>query len=213
MGGVGATAAGTYQVQAHIYLPPNQPVAGPVSPIPAIGAEIVDLNMNFGTAGILGSGRRDGLIGDAEGSYQVINGVNTYVPNSHATYTQDGYTDGTLQGIQFDQTGKIVGTFTNGQNTVLGQVVLAQVDNPDGMNKVGNDYYTAGVNSGRTFVGLAGQNGFGTVQGDTLEGSNVDLTVELSNMIIAQRGFEVNARVISVTNSTLQTLTQLGQGG
>ena len=90
---------------------------------------------------------------------------------------------------------------------------VASVDNPDGLSKVGTDYYAAGVNSGSMTIGLAGQNGFGTVQGGALEGSNVDLTVELSNMIIAQRGFEVNARVIAVTNQNLQTLTQLGQGG
>jgi flagellar hook protein FlgE len=60
-------------------------------------------------------------------------------------------------------------------------------------------------------MGLAGQNDMGTIQGDSLEGSNVNLTVELSNMIIAQRGFDTNARVISVVSSELQTITQLGQ--
>jgi flagellar hook protein FlgE len=60
-------------------------------------------------------------------------------------------------------------------------------------------------------MGLAGQNGFGTTKGGTLEGSNVDLTVELSNMIVAQRGFQTNARMVSVISDTLQVLTQLGQ--
>ena len=67
--------------------------------------------------------------------------------------------------------------------------------------------------AGPLYVGVPGTDGTGTITGDSLESSNVDLTVELSNMIIAQRGFEVNARVIAVTNSTLQTVTQLGQGG
>ena len=170
--------------------------------------------MNFGTAGVLGFGRRDGLFSDAEGSYQTVNGVNTYVPSSTAfVKSQDGFADGTLQSVQFDATGTIQGTFSNGQIQALGQVVMASVDNPDGLTKVGSNYFQPSVNSGSTFIGLAGQRGLGTITGDSLESSNVDLTVELSNMIIAQRGFEVNARTISVANSTLQTLTQLGQGG
>ena len=86
-------------------------------------------------------------------------------------------------------------------------------NNPDGLNKVGTNYYQPSANAGAMFVGFAGQDGVGTVQGNTLELSNVDLTVELSNMIIAQRGFDVNSRVIAVENANLQVLTQLGQGG
>jgi len=88
---------------------------------------------------------------------------------------------------------------------------MARVDNPEGLNKSGNSYYTASNNSGSIFIGLAGQNGLGLVQGYALEGSNVDLTIELSNLIIAQRGFEVNARSISTTNETLNTLVNLGR--
>jgi flagellar hook protein FlgE len=79
------------------------------------------------------------------------------------------------------------------------------------LNKVGSNYYTTSANSGSIYVGLAGKNGLGTVEGYALEGSNVDLTVELSNLIIAQRGFEVNARSISTTNDTLNTLVNLGR--
>jgi flagellar hook protein FlgE len=222
-GGVKLTAnpgaAGTTAVQAppDIYLPPfnpnpaGAPPATPVSPIPSIGAEITQVNLNFGTSGILGTGERNGLTGDAEGTYQTINGINTYVPDSHATVTQNGYADGTLTGIAFDSTGTIQGTFTNGQTIALAQVAMATVENEGGLNSVGSNYYSTSINSGAETIGLAAQNGVGTVEGGSLEGSNVDLTVELSNMIIAQRGFEVNARVITVESQNLQTLTQLGQ--
>lgn len=207
--------------KADIYLPPIQPAAAvgagpapPMSPIPNLGAEITRITLDFGTAGMLGFGRRDGVVGDAEGSYQVVNGVNTYVPNSTVfCKTQDGYTDGILTGVQFDRLGNIIGNFTNGQNATLAQVVMAMPENQGGLSKVGGNYYSTSPNSGGMFVGLAGQDGMGVIQGNSLELSNVDLTIELSNMIIAQRGFEVNARVISVTNSTLQTTVQLGQGG
>lgn len=232
-GGVLLGAGGAVGTEAmpDIYLPPYNPNGGtaggaaitnpitpnpagnPVSPIPSIGAEITQVQLNFGTAGLLGTGQRNGLTGDAAGSYQTINGVNTYVPDSHATATQNGYNSGTLQSISFDATGTIQGTFDNSaQSTIaLGQVAMASVENEGGLTSVGNDYYQTSVNSGAETIGLAGSNGMGTIEGGSLEGSNVDLTVELSNMIIAQRGFQTNARVITVESQDLQTLAQLGQ--
>jgi len=194
-----------------LYLPPVNIPGAPVSPLPSQGAEITVVNLNFGTFGVLGVGQRNGLTGDAQGSYQVINGVNTYVPDSHATTTQNGYADGTLQSVDFDQTGTLVGSFSNGEKADLAQVVLASVSNEGGLSNTGNNHFQVSSNSGSLQVGLAGQNGLGTITGDSVENSNVDLTVELSNMIVAQRGFETNARVISVVNSELQTLSQLGQ--
>lgn len=228
-GGVQMAGAGAgTESMPDIYLPPvnitgaaptfgppaNNGPQAPASPIPTQGAEITQITLNFGTAGVLGQGRRDGVYSDAEGSYQVLNGVNTYVPKSTAYgKSQDGYASGILSSVQFDATGTINGSFTNGQTTAIGQVVIAMPNNADGLSKVGDNYYQASANSGAMFVGFAGQDGVGTVQGDTLELSNVDLTVELSNMIIAQRGFDVNSRVIAVENSNLQILSQLGQGG
>jgi flagellar hook protein FlgE len=220
---IAGTGGGT-MAMPDIYLPPlngpnTAPPAGmgpqaPASPIPTQGAEITQITLNFGTAGIMGQGRRDGVFSDAEGSFQVVNGVNTYVPNSTAfAKSQDGFASGLLSSLSFDATGAINGTFTNGQTTAIGQVVMAMPNNAEGLSKVGSNYYQASPNSGPMFVGFAGQDGVGTIQGDTLELSNVDLTVELSNMIIAQRGFDVNSRVISVENSNLQILSQLGQGG
>jgi flagellar hook protein FlgE len=159
----------------------------------------------------LGVGQRNGLTGDAQGTYQTINGVNTYIPDSHATVTQNGFADGTLTNLAFDSTGKINGTFSNGQTIALGQVAMATVENEGGLQAVGTNYYSQSTNSGALTIGLAGSNGAGTIEGGALEGSNVDLTVELSNMIIAQRGFQTNARVITVENQDLQTLAQLGQ--
>ena len=261
-GGAGIVNGNLIQTQSDIYLPAAQPAVlaaapgvapdaadptmTPVSPIPTLGAEIMQIKMNFGTAGftqgpgvdydgvnlqtgvpdpdtplpigaktpgtIIGAGR-DGLFSDAEGTYQVINGANTYVANSYATTTQNGYADGTLQSLSFNAVGTIEGQFSNGQTTALGQLLMASVENVNGLDSVGNNYYTEGPNAGAQILGTAGTNGMGTIEGGYLEGSNVDLTTELSNMIIAQRGFDVNSRVISVENANLQVLTQLGQGG
>jgi flagellar hook-basal body protein len=181
-----------------------------LSPFPTQGAEILSVDLDFGTFGVLGVGQRNGVTGDAQGSYQTVNGINTYVPDSHLTSTQNGYSDGTLQSVNFDETGKIVGSFSNGQTTALGQVALAKVDNEAGLTAVGNNHYQVSVNSGAETIGQAGQNGFGTIAGDSLEGSNVDLTVELSNMIVAQKGFDTNARMIATMNNILQVTSQLG---
>ena len=195
--------------------PPGTNGAGaPASPLPTQGAQITQVTLDFGTAGILGQGARDGVYSDAEGSYQVVNGVNTYVPKSTAfAASQDGFASGILSSVQFDASGTINGSFTNGQTTAIGQVIIAMPNNADGLSNAGNNYYQASSNSGPMFVGFAGQDGVGTIQGSTLEMSNVDLSTELSNMIIAQRGFDVNSRVIAVENANLQVLTQLGQGG
>lgn len=206
--------ASNFMVNPRIYLPPdNLPLpAGDVSPIPNLGAEITAVDLNFGTWGLLGQGRRDGITGDAEGTYQVISGVNTYVPN-HTVYaaSQDGYRDGILQGVNFNTQGMIQGSFSNGQVVDLAQVAVAQVENPRGLSKVGSNYFTLSPNSGQSHLGLAGKGTFARVQGGSLEGSNVDLTVELSNMIVAQRAFEVNARVVSTVNTQLETQVNLGR--
>jgi len=216
IGGTGTLTASEYATPM-IYLPAlNDPAIGdPISPLPTVGAEVLAIDLNFGTAGALGTGQRDGLYCDAAGSYEVVNGINTYIPNHTAMVeSQDGYSEGTLTGLNFDANGIVQGTFstTGGDKTVaLAQIVLASVANEEGLNSVGGNYYTTSNNTGSVYVGLAGQNGLGTVTGYALESSNVDLTTELTNMIIAQRGFEVNARSITTTNETLQTLVQLGR--
>lgn len=208
-----------YMSVPRVYLPP-QNVFPPVSPIPDQGAEIIPVSLDFGNFGLLGGqpiqpiGGRAGLYSDAEGSYQIVNGVNTYVPNSTAfAASQDGYQAGNLQGLNIQNDGIIQGSFTNGQTVNLAQIALAQVQNPQGLAKIGNNDYAFSPNSGPSHVGIAGTGQFGKVQSGTLEGSNVDLGAELSNMIIAQRGFDTNARIMAVVNETMDVTDRLGQGG
>jgi flagellar hook protein FlgE len=184
----------------------------PASPIPTQGAEITPISLNFGNFGLLDTGERNGLYSDADGSYKIVNGVNTYVPDSTAyAASQNGYTEGQLQGISFDPTGVIGGVFSNGQTVGLAQVALEQVQNPDGLSQTGNNDYTLSPNAGPSQVGQAGQGNFGTIQDDSLEGSNVDLTTELSNMILAQRSFDTDSRMIAVVNEMMDTLDHLGE--
>lgn len=206
-----------YMSIPRVYLPP-QNFNPPVSAIPTQGAEITAVSLDFGSFGLLGGsqqipiGRRDGIYSDAEGSYQVVNGVNAYVPkNTVYASSQDGYPSGLLQGMTIDTTGIIQGAFSNGRTIALAQLALAQVMNPEGLSHAGANEFAPAANSGALRIGFGAQDGFGKVLSGSLEDSNVDLSVELSNMIIAQRGFATNARMISVVNETMDTIDHLGQ--
>jgi len=203
----------TTQAAAHLYIPAVSStgnLATASSPIPTVGAEIMDITLDLGTAGTITNGSRDGLYSDAAGSYSTVNGVNTYVPNQSAgVKSQNGYTEGTLESWSFDTTGKIQGVFSNGETLVLGQLAMARVENEEGLTSVGGNYYATSANSGDVYVGTAGSNGIGTTVGGELEGSNVYLTTELTNMIIAQRGYEANSQTIKCSNEMLQTLVNL----
>jgi flagellar hook protein FlgE len=176
-----------------------------------LGAFANGANGGFPPEVILSGGLRDGLTGDyGSGSVDPVTGV--YLPNNTATAIfQDGYTDGSLTNISFNQVGQVLGTFTNGQTIALAQLAIASFTNPAGLAKVGENYFSATANSGQVRYDTAGANGLGTIQGGALEGSNVDLTVELTNMIVAQRMFESNSRIVTAEDSVLNTLVHLGQ--
>ena len=99
--------------------------------------------------------------------------------------------------------------FSNGRNRPIGQLALASFANPVGLEKVGGSLYRPTVNSGLANVGTAGSGGRGTLQGSTLEMSNVDLAQEFTSLIVAQRGFQANSRVITASDELLQDLVNL----
>ncbi len=134
-----------------------------------------------------------------------------YGSASSVTPTSDGYGAGSLQSLSVDQSGVITGSFSNGIKQTLGQVAVATFANPNGLIQQGQNVYTVGNNSGPANVAVAGASGAGTIASGTLEGSNVDLAQEFTNMIAAERGFQANARVVTTADQMLQTLVQLGQ--
>jgi len=157
-------------------------------------------------------GLRDGLTGDVSGEYQTVGGVNQYVPNSNAyAKEQNGYRSGDLRGLTIDSTGGIVGDFTNDRSITIAQLAIATFANPQGLSKAGDSNYQQTTNSGLARFSTAGNAGSGTTVGGALEASNVDLSVELTNMIIAQRGFESNARIITTSADMLDTLVNVGR--
>jgi flagellar hook protein FlgE len=123
--------------------------------------------------------------------------------------TQDGTGFGTLTDVSYDASGIIQGQFSNGRTIPLAQLAIAGFNNEGGLLRSGNNYFLASASSGQPLVGTAGTGGLGSVQGAALEGANVDIAIEFSRLIIAQRGFQVNARTITAANDTLQELANI----
>jgi flagellar hook protein FlgE len=121
----------------------------------------------------------------------------------------NGSAAGSLASYTISQSGEIIGVFSNGLKETLGQIAMANFNNVNGLEKVGNSMYRTTVNSGLPQVGVAGTGGLGVINGGTLEMSNVDLAQEFTNLVIAQRGFQANSRVITTSDELLQELVNL----
>lgn len=122
---------------------------------------------------------------------------------------KNGNTSGTLEGFFIDDKGIITGTFTNGERKALGQIMLAKFDNPMGLQKLGSNFFGDTRNSGEPQFGGAGVSGFGAISPGNLEMSNVDISLEFTEMITTQRGFQANSRIITTTDEMLQELVNM----
>jgi flagellar hook protein FlgE len=122
---------------------------------------------------------------------------------------QNGSAMGSLQAFTISQDGTLVGVFSNGLKQPLGQLTLATFNNAPGLQKAGESMFRNTVNSGPPAYGAAASGGRGVLQAGALEMSNVDLAQEFTNLVIAQRGFQANSRVITTSDELLQDLVNL----
>jgi flagellar hook protein FlgE len=125
---------------------------------------------------------------------------------------QNGFTVGTLTGINIDSSGIVQATFTNGRSVNLGQVAMANFANDQGLQQQGNASWSQTTASGSVVQGVAGGSGFGTIQSGAVEESNVDTTSALVDMITAQRNFQANAQMIQTDNQISQTVINIRGG-
>jgi len=123
--------------------------------------------------------------------------------------SQDGYTGGDLVGIRIDQSGTLVGSFSNGRSFGLAQIAMAKFTNNEGLSTEGGNVYIQTANSGDPIIGTAATAGRGFIQSSALEASNVDLSRALTQLIIVQRGFQANGKTITTSDQLLQTLIGL----
>lgn len=188
-------------------------IAAPGTPVtfdPATGLP-TPANLTF-TAGQLGVGGGQftgditvgfGAPGDADGLVQFAG------ETTMSAISQDGAEIGFLRSFNIDATGVVSGVFSNGLRRNLGQIALANFNNPAGLERAGDTSFTPTANSGEPQFGVAGQGNLGSIAGGTVEMSNVDLAAEFTNMISAQRGFQANSRVITASDEILQDLVNL----
>ncbi|MFZ0498424.1 MAG: flagellar hook protein FlgE [Steroidobacteraceae bacterium] len=156
---------------------------------PATGAATMNMTFNF----------------SGSTQYGDSFGVNSVQPN--------GYTTGSLVGINISSSGVVQANFTNGQSTTLGQLALANFADPQGLQQIGNTQWQQSFASGAPVQGVAGGAGFGTIQSGALEDSNVDITSQLVDMITAQRAFQANAQMISTEDQLTQDVINIPQQG
>jgi len=159
------------------------------------GADDLSITFEFG---VDGTGDENG------GSVRAVSG-----PSAVTSVAQDGYSTGDLIQMSVDQDGIISGTYTNGEDLTLGQIVLADFPSYLGLKRTGHNLFQATNESGQAAVGAPGTGPRGSLIAFALEHSNVDLENEFVDMIHSQRTYQANARVITTTDGTLQELVQL----
>jgi flagellar hook protein FlgE len=210
-----ANVAGQVNWQVRIYDSANNVISGPTAVTFNLTGALTtgnvtvtqaQLNTIAGTSGTWAAG---GVTLDFGGATDPDRLTGASGLTSAAALSQNGSAVGSVVGFSVSQQGLITGVFSNGRSQALGQIALATFANPPGLQKAGNSLYTGTVNSGQPQIGVAGQGGRGVLSGGTLEMSNVDLAAEFTNLIVAERGFQANSRVITTSDQILQDLVNL----
>lgn len=199
-----STGANTWDVHLQI---DDQDPAAPTSASIAFdnsGALLPPVNLSFGAFAATGTGS-DPITLDVD-----LTGTTQYGAD-YGVYalSQDGYTTGQLAGLEVDEHGVVYARFTNGQSDPLGQVLMANFSNPQGLQPMGDTIWAETNSSGAPLEGAAGSATLGLIQAGALEESNVELAEQLVNMIIAQRSFQANAQVIRTEDDVTQTIINI----
>ncbi len=144
------------------------------------------------------------------GTIGQFDGMTSFDKDSNTSgISQDGYAGGDLSGIRVDETGTLIGSFTNGRSFGLAQVAMAKFTNNEGLESDGGNTFIQTSNSGDPVIGAASTGGKGFVQASSLEMSNVDLSRSLTQLIVIQRGYQANSKTITTSDEMLNTLLQL----
>ncbi len=217
---IGYTADGGTQWSTIISVPEPGDINGGVKP-----KNIVTGSISFNSDGSLSSYTPTNLTYTANngsapnqninlqfGTASQFDGMTSFDAQSNTSgISQDGYPGGDLNGIRVDETGTLIGSFTNGRSFGLAQVSMASFTNNVGLESDGGGVYIQTSNSGDPIIGQAATGKRGFIQASSLEMSNVDLSRSLTQLIIVQRGFQANSKTITTSDQMLNTLLQLKQ--
>ena len=184
------------------------------------GQEAQTISLNLGVAGSGGWDRstasaasvgveQGALPGLSDPAYGTTKTSSWPVSSALNSYTQDGYGTGQLSEVSIDDAGTVTATYSNGQKHDLYRIPRFRFASEDGLRREGNNLYSATPDSGVMEYGTAGTENYGTILGSTLETSNVDVSREMVNMIVVQRGFQSNSKSITTANEMLQKAIEL----
>jgi flagellar hook protein FlgE len=144
------------------------------------------------------------------GTSNAFDGITSFESRSATSgISQDGYPGGDLVGIVIDQSGTLMGSFSNGRSFGLAQIGMAKFTNNEGLQNDGGNLFIQSANSGDPIIGSASTGGRGLIQSSSLEMSNVDLSRSLTQLIVVQRGFQANSKTITTSDQFLETLIGL----
>ena len=185
----------------------------PTTAVPGINGGTI----TFDQAGIMSTNVTAGLDFGVPGANPVkidlklkggVSGLTQFASNASTAVLRDqnGYTAGSLENFTTDRFGLITGFFTNGTTTSLGRIALGDFNNPSGLLRIGDNMYQESANSGSAVLGFALEGSQSQLTSGALEMSNVDLAQEFTSMIVAQRGFQANGKVVSASDEMLQEL-------
>ena len=173
---------------------------------------IGDDNITFQFNGLAGYGAPQTIklsFGATGGFNGISQAGNSTGSSSVGIAQQDGYGTGSLISESISSTGVVNGQFSNGKTLAIAQIALATFDNPGSLLQVGGNLLQPTVNTGLPTISAPGVGGTGTIQSGSLESSNVDVSTEFTNLISAQRGYEINARAFTTANTMLQDTVDL----
>ena len=212
---VNSTAAGQLTISGAHITTSGSIIQDPVPSATATGSLTFDSNGNLVSpstdiTGITFSGLSDGAT-DMDMTWNLfgVDGASTLTQvvqqaSSVSASTQNGFASGNYSGFSIGSDGTVTATFKNGQKLNVGQLALGNVVNLQGLQNMGNGDYASTLSSGTATIGVSGTSGLGTMQGGALEASNVNISAEFSELIIAQRAFEANSKAVT----TFDTVTQ-----
>ena len=217
---IGYTADGGTQWSTIVSVPEPGDINGGITP-----KNIVTGQVSFNSDGSLSSYTPTNLTYTANngsapnqninlqfGTTSQFDGMTSFDATSNTSgISQDGYPGGDLNGIRVDETGTLIGSFTNGRSFGLAQVSMASFTNNIGLESDGGGVFIQTSNSGNPVIGQAATGKRGFIQASSLEMSNVDLSRSLTQLIVIQRGFQANSKTITTSDQMLNTLLQLKQ--
>jgi flagellar hook protein FlgE len=203
------SASGTTAGTIESITAPVGSTAATVSAVPTgtTGAATINLGLNFG----LGTQN----VALNLGQFGSTNGITQFAGTSYAQSTapvQNGLPQGDYSGVTIQSSGNVVINYSNGATQTIAQVPLANFANPDGLQAQSGQTFTATINSGAANITAPGTGAAGTLVAGSVEGSNVDIATQFTQMIVAQQAYTANSKVITTANSMLQVAVNMIQG-